>query len=206
MPAPFPYASTTAEPAECAEQLGAGRAAAGLVPVAALPFLPDRAGAAGARDRRTGGGEVGAADLAGAAGRDPHPGGPRRLAHLGGAGAPAARRALGRATACRAGRPPLEAMLADGEAAVLIGDPALHVHGRSGRPRGGPRRRLGGVDRLAVRLRGVGCGPRGAGGHRRPARGVTGVRPGALGGARPAVGGVARGAVARRPGGTSRKR
>ena len=41
LPAPFSYRLTAAEPAECAEQLGDGRAAAGLVPVAALPFLPN---------------------------------------------------------------------------------------------------------------------------------------------------------------------
>jgi len=40
LPAPFPYRLTTAEPAECAEEFEAGRAVAGLVPVATLPFLP----------------------------------------------------------------------------------------------------------------------------------------------------------------------
>ncbi|MGZ6028896.1 MAG: MqnA/MqnD/SBP family protein, partial [Myxococcaceae bacterium] len=40
LPAPFAYRFSTAEPSECAEQLGAGGAIAGLVPAAALPFLP----------------------------------------------------------------------------------------------------------------------------------------------------------------------
>ena len=40
IPAPFPYEFTVAEPSACAELLGSGTAQVGLVPLAALPALP----------------------------------------------------------------------------------------------------------------------------------------------------------------------
>lgn len=40
IPSPFPYSFQTGDPASCAGRLAAGEAVAGLVPVAALPALP----------------------------------------------------------------------------------------------------------------------------------------------------------------------
>lgn len=132
IPAPFPYRLATAEPAACAEAVGNGAAVAGVVPVAALPHLPGvtalpRLGIACRH-------EVTSVLLV------------TRVA-------PEKVRTLAAHTASRTSvtlarlllaerwgarpevvpaRPPLAAMLAAADAAVLIGDPALAVHGRSG--------------------------------------------------------------------------
>ncbi len=130
--APFPYRFSSAEPAVCADRLGAGRVAAGLVPVAAL------AGADG----------VTALPGLGVAAR-------REVTSvlLVSRVEPAAVRTLAAHTASRTSvalarlllrerwgadprivpaRPPLEDMLSGADAAVIIGDPALAVHGRTG--------------------------------------------------------------------------
>ncbi len=132
LPAPFPYRLTTAEPGECAEQLSAGRAIAGLVPVAALPFLPDV--------RVLPGLGVAARQAVRSVlliSRVPLDEIRTLVVHS------ASRTSVALAQLLLAEcwgvrprvvpvRPPLEAMLAEGEAAVLIGDPALQVQGRSG--------------------------------------------------------------------------
>jgi len=132
LPAPFSYRLTTAEPAECAEQLRSVRAAAGLVPVAALPSLPDVRALPGlgiaARQ------EVGSVLLVS---RVPLEEIRTLAAHT------ASRTSVALALLLLAERwgvrprvvpfrPPVEAMLAEAEAAIVIGDPALHVRGRSG--------------------------------------------------------------------------
>lgn len=133
MPAPFSYRLTTAEPAECAEQFAAGRAVAGLVPVAALPFLPILRTLPG-----LGIAARGAAKSVLLISSVP----PEEIRTLAAHAASRTAVALARLLLAErwgvrprvvAGRPPLEAMLAETEAAVLIGDPALHVHGCSGR-------------------------------------------------------------------------
>jgi len=132
IPAPFPYAFATAEPAACAEQLGGGAAVAGLVPVGALPDLPD----------------VRALENLGIAAR-----GEVLSVLLVSTVAPERIRVLALHTASRtstvlarllladrwgvrprlvAAGPPLEGMLEAADAAVLIGDPALVVAGRTG--------------------------------------------------------------------------
>lgn len=132
LPAPFSYRLTTAEPAECAEKLRNVRAAAGLVPVAALPSLPDVRALPGlgiaARQ------EVGSVLLVS---RVPLEEIRTLAAHTASRTSVALARLL---LAERWGvrprvvpfRPPVEAMLAEAEAAIVIGDPALHVRGRSG--------------------------------------------------------------------------
>jgi predicted solute-binding protein len=132
LPAPFSYRLTTAEPAECAEQLRSVRAAAGLVPVAALPSLPDVRALPGlgiaARQ------EVGSVLLVS---RVPLEEIRTLAAHTASRTSVALARLL---LAERWGvrprvvpfRPPVEAMLAEAEAAIVIGDPALHIRGRSG--------------------------------------------------------------------------
>jgi predicted solute-binding protein len=132
LPARFPYRLTTAEPAECAEQLTAGRAVAGLVPVAALPFLPDVRvlPGLGVAARQT----VRSVLLIT---RVPLEEIRTLAAHTASRTSVALARLL---LAERWGvrpqvvpvRPPLEGMLVEAEAAVLIGDPALHLQGRSG--------------------------------------------------------------------------
>jgi chorismate dehydratase len=130
--APFSYHLTTADPAECADQLAAGRAAVGLVPVAALPTL------AGARALPGLGiaarGRVRSVLLIS---RVPFEAIRTLAVHV------ASRTSVALAQLLLAERwgvrphvvpvrPPLDAMLARADAAVLIGDPALHVQGRSG--------------------------------------------------------------------------
>lgn len=133
LPAPFSYRLTTAEPAECAEEFEAGRAVAGLVPVATLPFLPIVRAVPG-----LGIAARGAAKSVLLISRVP----PEEIRTLAAHSASRTSVALAQLLLAErwgvrprvvAGRPPLEAMLAESEAAVLIGDPALHVHGRSGR-------------------------------------------------------------------------
>ena len=132
LPAPFRYRLTTAEPAECAERLDAGRAVAGLVPVAALPFLPDVRALPGLGIAARG--EARSVLLIS---RVPL----EEIRTLAAHGASRTSVALARLLLAErwgvrpqvvASQPPLEAMLAEAEAAVLIGDPALHVYGRSG--------------------------------------------------------------------------
>ncbi|NWG00102.1 MAG: menaquinone biosynthesis protein [Thermoanaerobaculaceae bacterium] len=130
--APFPYRFATAEPADCAETLATGRAAAALVPVAALPRL------ARARVVTSLGvacrGQVTSVLLV----TTVPPGKIRRLAaHTASITSVALARLL---LAERwhtwptvvSARPPLASMLAQADAAVLIGDPALSTVGNSG--------------------------------------------------------------------------
>lgn len=132
LPAPFSYRLTTAEPAECAEQLRSVRTAAGLVPVAALPSLPDVRALPGLGIAARG--EVGSVLLVS---RVPLEEIRTLAAHTASRTSVALARLL---LAERWGvrprvvpfRPPVEAMLAEAEAAIVIGDPALHVRGRSG--------------------------------------------------------------------------
>jgi predicted solute-binding protein len=132
LPAPFAYRFSTAEPSECAEQLGTGGAIAGLVPAAALPFLPDvravRSLGVAARQKVRSVLLISRVPL----------GNVRTLAaHAASRSSVAlARLILAERWGVRPrvveARPPLEGMLAGADAAVLIGDPALHVQGRSG--------------------------------------------------------------------------
>lgn len=132
LPAPFPYRFSTAEPSVCADQLASGAAAAALVPVAALPTLIK------ARSLRTLGvacrGQVTSVLLVTRVA-------PERIRRLAVHAASQTSAVLAqlllterwraRATAIRAA-PPLKNMLAQADAAVLIGDPALSVFGRTG--------------------------------------------------------------------------
>ena len=129
--APFPYTFSTAEPSACADALALGRAHAGLMPVAALPYLPEvRAlpglGVAAQHEARSvllisrvSFGEV------------------RTLAaHTASRSSVALARLLlaecwGVRPRLLPARPPLDAMLEGADAAVIIGDPALAVHGRT---------------------------------------------------------------------------
>ncbi len=132
LPAPFTYRFGTAEPSECADLVTRGEAVAGLIPVAALPYLP----------------EVDAVPRLGIACREeatsvllvskvPLDQVETLAVHT------ASRSSATLARLLLAGRwgvaprvvpatPPLETMLAGADAAVLIGDPALAVQGRSG--------------------------------------------------------------------------
>jgi chorismate dehydratase len=132
VPAPFPYSFRLGEPAECAEQLASGRATAALVPTAALATIPEAFALPGlgvaARQ------EVRSVLLIS---RVPLEEIRTLAAHT------ASRSSVVLAQLLLAerwgvrphlvpARPPLEAMLSAADAAVLIGDPALHVHGRTG--------------------------------------------------------------------------
>jgi chorismate dehydratase len=130
--APFAYSFASAEPAACADLVLRGEAVAGLVPVAALPFLP----------------EVGAVQQLGIACREEAtsvllvskvpPGQVRTLAaHTASRSSVTLARLLlaerwGATPQVVPARPPLATMLASADAAVVIGDPALAVRGRSG--------------------------------------------------------------------------
>jgi predicted solute-binding protein len=132
LPAPFAYRFSSAEPAVCADLVTRGEAAAGLIPVAALPYLP----------------EVGAVPRLGIACREE-----ATSVLLISKVEPAAVRTLAAHTASRSSvtlarllladrwgarprlvpaAPPLAAMLAGADAAVVIGDPALALRGRTG--------------------------------------------------------------------------
>lgn len=130
--APFAYHFETAEPSVCAERLGRGTVVSGLVPVAALPAMPGvRAlptlGVA-CREEATSVLLVSRVELSKV----------RTLAaHT------ASRTSITLARLLLAerwgvfptivpARPPLESMLAAADAAVLIGDAALKVHGHTG--------------------------------------------------------------------------
>ena len=132
LPAPFAYRFSTAEPSECAEQLGGGGAIAGLVPTAALPYLPGVRAlpALGVAARR----EVRSVLLIS---RVPLENVRTLAAHAASRSSVALARLLlaerwGVRPRVVEARPPLEGMLAGADAAVLIGDPALHVQGRTG--------------------------------------------------------------------------
>jgi len=129
--APFPYDFSTAEPAACAEALAIGRALAGLIPVAALPCLP----------------EVKALPGLGVAARQevrsvlliskvPLEEVRTLAAHTASRSSVVLARLLlaecwGVHPRLLPARPPLEAMLEGVDATVIIGDPALAVHGRT---------------------------------------------------------------------------
>ncbi len=130
--APFAYQFSTAEPSVCADLVTRGEAVAGLIPVAALPYLP----------------EVGAMPRLGIACREEATsvllvskvplGGVRTLAaHTASRSSVALARLLlaerwGVRPRLVPAAPPLAAMLAGADAVVLIGDPALAVRGRTG--------------------------------------------------------------------------
>ena len=130
--APFAYFFTSTEPSVCADLVLRGEAVAGLVPVAALPYLP----------------EVGAVPRLGIACREEAtsvllvskvpPEQVRTLAaHTASRSSVVLARLLlaerwGAVPQVVPAQPPLAAMLAGADAAVVIGDPALAVRGRSG--------------------------------------------------------------------------
>ena len=132
LPAPFPYRFATAEPSVCADRLALGQVVAGLIPVAALPLLPEVRvlPSVGVAARH----EVRSVLLIS---RVPLEQIRTLAAHTASRSSVALARLLllerwnARPKVVRA-RPPLEAMLEGADAAVLIGDPALHVHGRTG--------------------------------------------------------------------------
>ncbi len=130
--APFRYCFATAEPAECAVALACGTAAAALVPVAALPNLgtvrvvPNLGIAC-----------RGAVTSVLLVTRVPLPAIRRLAAHAASLTSITLARLLlaerwGARPLVVPARPPLEAMLAEAEAAVLIGDPALSTIGTTG--------------------------------------------------------------------------
>jgi predicted solute-binding protein len=132
LPAPFAYRFSSAEPAVCADLVTRGEAVAGLIPVAALAHLP----------------EVGAMPRLGIACRQeatsvllvskvPLPAVHTLAAHTASRSSVALARLLlaerwGVAPRLVPAAPPLATMLAGADAAVVIGDPALAVRGRSG--------------------------------------------------------------------------
>jgi chorismate dehydratase len=132
IPAPFQYSFSTAEPAACADGLAAGTAELGLVPVAALPFLSTVRAlpTLGVASRQ----EVTSVLLVC---RTPPEDVRVLAAHSASRTSVVLARLLlaarwGASPAIRSARPPLGAMLQGADAAVVIGDPALAVRGRSG--------------------------------------------------------------------------
>ena len=132
IPAPFPYEFAGAEPSVCADELAAGEASVGLVPVAALPVIPNvRAirsfGVAAHREVRS----------VLLVSKVPL-GSVRTLAaHTASRTSIALARLLlaerwGARPELVSRRPPLAGMLTDADAAVIIGDPAFAVHGTTG--------------------------------------------------------------------------
>ena len=130
--APFPYRFSTAEPSVCADLVTRGEAVAGLIPVAALPYLPEvgaipRLGVA-CREEATSVLLVSKVELAEV----------RTLAvHTASRTSAALARLLlaerwGVTPRIVPAAPPLETMLTGADAAVVIGDPALALRGRSG--------------------------------------------------------------------------
>jgi chorismate dehydratase len=132
LPAPFFYTYRSLPPADCAAEFAAGRVLASLVPVGSLPSLPPAQllPALGIACR----GAVQSVLLVSKVE-------PERIASLAVDRASATSVALARtllvarwgarAEVLRAA-PPLQSMLDDVDAAVIIGDPALAVHGRTG--------------------------------------------------------------------------
>jgi chorismate dehydratase len=130
--APFPYRFATAEPSVCADRLGAGKAVAGLVPVAALAGMPavHALGGIGIAARH----EVRSVLLISKLPLE-------RVTVLAAHAASRTSVVLARLLLAErwgvhprivSSRPPLEAMLAAADAAVIIGDPALAACGRTG--------------------------------------------------------------------------
>jgi chorismate dehydratase len=130
--APFAYRFSTAEPSVCAQQVGAGIVAAGLVPVAALPELGGVSAVPGlgiaCREEATSVLLVSRVPLARIQTLSAHTASRSSVA--------LARLLLGERWGVSPrlvpARPPLAAMLENADAAVIIGDPALAVKGRTG--------------------------------------------------------------------------
>ncbi len=132
IPAPFPYRFGVAEPSACAERLAAGESVAGLVPVAALPTMPavQACSELGVACHH----EVTSVLLLS---RVPLEEIRTLAAHTASRTSVTLARLLlaerwGAHPELVPARPPLPAMLERADAAVIIGDPALAVHGRSG--------------------------------------------------------------------------
>jgi chorismate dehydratase len=132
IPAPFAYAYRGLPPADCAAEFAAGRVLASLVPVGSLPFLPPARllPSLGIACR----GAVQSVLLVSKV--DPNR--VRRLAvhRVSGTSVALAQTLLLSRWSARVevvkAAPPLAAMLEDVDAAVIIGDPALAVFGRTG--------------------------------------------------------------------------
>lgn len=132
LPGPVPYAFSAGEPAHCADLLGAGKAQVGLVPVAALAHLPEIVAFPylGVAARR----ETTSVLLVS---RVPLPEVQVLAAHTASRTSVVLARLLLKA---RYGvepeivpaSPPVEAMLARADAAVVIGDPAMAINGALG--------------------------------------------------------------------------
>ena len=132
IPAPFPFTYTAAEPAECAAALASRTAAAALVPVVALPQTPWARPLAGLGVACRGAVHsvllVSKVPLARI----------RRLAiHAASRTSEVLARLLlgeraGATPAVERCAPPLETMLEAGDAAVVIGDVAMRIRGRTG--------------------------------------------------------------------------
>lgn len=132
IPAPFPYRFLTGDPSACADRLATGEAVAGLVPVAVFPTLPGVRMAAdlGVACKR----EAGSVLLVS---RVPL----RRITTLAAHAASRTSVVLARMLLAEVWgttprvterRTPLDAFEDDCDAAVVIGDPALELRGRTG--------------------------------------------------------------------------
>jgi chorismate dehydratase len=132
IPAPFPYGFEGAEPSVCADRLAAGEASVGLVPVAALPVMPNvRAVPSFGVSAHH---EVRSVLLIS---RVPLERVRTLATHTASITSVTLARLLlaerwGSHPQLVSRRPPLERMMEDVDAAVIIGDPAFAVHGRSG--------------------------------------------------------------------------
>jgi len=131
IPAPFPYRFEAAEPSVCADRLAAGEACAGLIPVAALPVIPRvyAIPSLGVAARH----EVRSVLLIS---RVPLERVQSLAAHAASRTSVILARLLlaerwGARPRVVSRQPPLEGMLEGVDAAVIIGDPALAVHGRT---------------------------------------------------------------------------
>lgn len=132
IPATFPYRFEAAEPSVCADRLAAGDACAGLVPVAALPMNPEvrAVPSLGVAARH----EVHSVLLVS---RVPLERVHSLAAHSASRTSIVLARLLlaerwGARPRVVSRRPPLAGMLEGVDAAVIIGDPALEIHGRTG--------------------------------------------------------------------------
>jgi len=130
--APFPYRFETAEPSACADRLASSDALAALVPVAALPGIPEATALPSL-------GVVARAEVRSVLliARTPLSRVRTLAAHTASrTSVVLARLMLAERWGARPrvvpGRPPVSAMLEGADAAVLIGDPALAAHGRTG--------------------------------------------------------------------------
>jgi chorismate dehydratase len=130
--APFPYEFSALDPAACAGRLAEGAADAGLIPVAAIPMLPDVVAlpSLGVASR----GEVTSVLLVS---RAPLNEVRTLAAHAASRTSVSLARLLlaerwGARPEVTPAEPPLAAMLSSADAAVIIGDPALAERGRTG--------------------------------------------------------------------------